>query len=155
MVMSLRRAPSCSSPRWPRCSWSPGVPHRRSRSRPPPNRPPPPSTGSSARDVRRPQRGRRAPARRSTTSSTACSTSPRPRPRLRAIQRLGFKAGADAPPPAPADGVGMPMAFPPADSNYHDYAEMIAELNQVVADHPAIAAQDQHRHLATRAATCR
>jgi hypothetical protein len=29
-------------------------------------------------------------------------------------------------------------AFPPADSAYHDYAEMVAELNQVAFDHPAI-----------------
>lgn len=29
-------------------------------------------------------------------------------------------------------------AFPPADSAYHDYAEMVAVLNQAAADHPAI-----------------
>jgi carboxypeptidase T len=29
-------------------------------------------------------------------------------------------------------------AFPPADSAYHDYAEMVAELNQAAFDHPAI-----------------
>ena len=29
-------------------------------------------------------------------------------------------------------------AFPPADSNYHDYAEMVAELEQAAFDHPAI-----------------
>jgi carboxypeptidase T len=29
-------------------------------------------------------------------------------------------------------------AFPPADSGYHDYAEMLAELNQAAFDHPAI-----------------
>ncbi|MFL6195773.1 MAG: M14 family metallopeptidase, partial [Thermoanaerobaculia bacterium] len=28
--------------------------------------------------------------------------------------------------------------FPPADSAYHDYAEMVAELQQAAADHPAI-----------------
>jgi hypothetical protein len=28
--------------------------------------------------------------------------------------------------------------FPPADSAYHDYAEMVAELNQAAFDHPAI-----------------
>jgi carboxypeptidase T len=28
--------------------------------------------------------------------------------------------------------------FPPADSNYHDYAEMIAELQQAAIDHPSI-----------------
>ena len=30
------------------------------------------------------------------------------------------------------------MAFPPSDSNYHDYAEMVAELQQAEADHGAI-----------------
>ncbi|HSF40754.1 MAG TPA: M14 family zinc carboxypeptidase, partial [Thermoanaerobaculia bacterium] len=29
-------------------------------------------------------------------------------------------------------------AFPPADSNYHDYAEMVAELEQAAFDHPDI-----------------
>lgn len=32
----------------------------------------------------------------------------------------------------------LSRAFPPADSLYHDYAEMVAELNQAAADHPAI-----------------
>ncbi len=30
------------------------------------------------------------------------------------------------------------QAFPPADSAYHDYAEMVAELEQAALDHPAI-----------------
>ena len=30
------------------------------------------------------------------------------------------------------------LAFPPADSNYHDYAEMVAEIQQAELDHPAI-----------------
>ncbi len=30
------------------------------------------------------------------------------------------------------------QAFPPADSAYHDYAEMVAELQQVAFDHPGI-----------------
>ncbi|HXF85448.1 MAG TPA: M14 family metallopeptidase [Anaerolineales bacterium] len=30
------------------------------------------------------------------------------------------------------------LAFPPADSAYHDYAEMVAEIQQAEADHPAI-----------------
>src|SRR5689334_8156100 len=30
------------------------------------------------------------------------------------------------------------QAFPPADSNYHDYAEMVAELQQAASDHPGI-----------------
>ncbi|MEV6691021.1 M14 family zinc carboxypeptidase [Micromonospora sp. NPDC051196] len=59
-----------------------------------------------------------------------------------AITRLGFRLEAVAAPPndrghAHSD-VGI-AAFPPADSNYHDYAEMTAVVNQVVADHPSIA----------------
>ncbi|WP_433389240.1 M14 family zinc carboxypeptidase [Micromonospora sp. KLBMP9576] len=60
-----------------------------------------------------------------------------------AITRLGFRL--EAVPAAPADGhshaegdVGT-AAFPPADSNYHDYAELTAVVNKVVADHPSIA----------------
>jgi hypothetical protein len=30
------------------------------------------------------------------------------------------------------------LAFPPADSAYHDFAEMVAEIQQAAADHPAI-----------------
>ena len=30
------------------------------------------------------------------------------------------------------------QAFPPADSNYHDYAEMVTELQQAALDHPSI-----------------
>lgn len=30
------------------------------------------------------------------------------------------------------------LVFPPADSNYHDYAEMVAELQQAEIDHPGI-----------------
>jgi carboxypeptidase T len=56
---------------------------------------------------------------------------------VRAIEALGFKTEKLAPPAAP--GGTMTMAFPPADSNYHDYAELIAVVNQVVADHPTIA----------------
>jgi carboxypeptidase T len=54
-----------------------------------------------------------------------------------AIRKLGFtlveepKAGTDG-------GIGT-FDFPPADSAYHNYAEMTAELNQIVADHPTIA----------------
>ena len=32
----------------------------------------------------------------------------------------------------------LPLAFPSADSNYHDYAEMVAEIQQAELDHPAI-----------------
>ena len=57
----------------------------------------------------------------------------------RAIQPLGFTARAGAAARRPAGERRCTLAFPPADSDYHDYAEMIAEVNQVVADHPAIA----------------
>ncbi|MFG2099617.1 M14 family zinc carboxypeptidase [Micromonospora echinaurantiaca] len=60
-----------------------------------------------------------------------------------AITRLGFRLEA-VPAPSPdghshAEGDVGTAAFPPADSNYHDYAELTAVVNQVVADHPAIA----------------
>ena len=32
----------------------------------------------------------------------------------------------------------IPLAFPPADSNYHDFAEMVAEIQQAETDHSAI-----------------
>ncbi|MGC5017223.1 M14 family metallopeptidase [Micromonospora sp. DT47] len=54
-----------------------------------------------------------------------------------AITRLGFRLERDA--AAAPSGEAGTLAFPPADSNYHDYAELTAVVNQVVADHPAIA----------------
>ncbi|MCI0550065.1 MAG: M14 family metallopeptidase [Anaerolineae bacterium] len=40
---------------------------------------------------------------------------------------------------AQPDGLEAQMlAFPPADSNYHDFAEMVAEIQQAEVDHPAI-----------------
>ncbi|PZF87742.1 M14 family zinc carboxypeptidase [Micromonospora deserti] len=59
-----------------------------------------------------------------------------------AITRLGFRLEPVAALPTDrgntAGDVGT-YAFPPADSNYHDYAELTAVVNKVVADHPAIA----------------
>ncbi|MFI7519082.1 M14 family zinc carboxypeptidase [Micromonospora globbae] len=55
-----------------------------------------------------------------------------------AIARLGFRLERVAAPPA-AHGDAGTFAFPPADSNYHDYAELTAVVNRVVADHPTIA----------------
>ncbi|MDG4795291.1 M14 family zinc carboxypeptidase [Micromonospora sp. WMMD1082] len=59
-----------------------------------------------------------------------------------AITKLGFRLEAIAALPTDrgqAEGdVGI-LGFPPADSNYHDYPEMIAAVNKVVADHPTIA----------------
>ncbi|MEV4626562.1 M14 family zinc carboxypeptidase [Micromonospora sp. NPDC049523] len=59
---------------------------------------------------------------------------------VKAITALGFTLEAVPAPPArgATDGVGI-NAFPPADSNYHDYAELTAVINQVVSDHPTIA----------------
>ncbi|MGH7339441.1 MAG: M14 family zinc carboxypeptidase [Candidatus Rokuibacteriota bacterium] len=50
----------------------------------------------------------------------------------RAIERLGLALERFATPEEFLE------AFPPADSNYHDYAEMVAELEQAAFDHPDI-----------------
>jgi hypothetical protein len=52
------------------------------------------------------------------------------------IQQLGVKVESQ-------DGMATtqdaePLDFPSADSNYHNYAEMTAVINQAVADHPSI-----------------
>jgi carboxypeptidase T len=39
---------------------------------------------------------------------------------------------------APTSEQAVIMAFPPADSAYHDYAEMVAEIQQAEIDHPSI-----------------
>ncbi len=60
---------------------------------------------------------------------------------VRAIRALGFEVNA-IPQPAAAKTSGgaiTPLAFPPSDSGYHDYAEMVAEINALVASKPAIA----------------
>jgi len=57
-----------------------------------------------------------------------------------AIQKLGFTVTAMPKPDAGARA-GTDAAindFPPADSNYHNYAEMTADINAVVAAHPTI-----------------
>lgn len=56
-----------------------------------------------------------------------------------AIRRLGYRVAA-APRPAPPDAVGT-FDFPPSDSGYHNYAEMTAEINTMVAAHPGIMSQ--------------
>jgi carboxypeptidase T len=48
---------------------------------------------------------------------------------LRRIERLGYRVSP----------VMVTDDFPPADSRYHNYSETVAELNQIVADHPALA----------------
>lgn len=70
----------------------------------------------------------------------------------RAIRALGFRteavpavpgasgeSGSPAGDRAPSPGGPSTLAFPPADSGYHDYAELTGVVNAVVADHPAIA----------------
>jgi hypothetical protein len=54
-----------------------------------------------------------------------------------AVEALGFEVTPLAQ-PAPAPDA-QAQDFPPSDADYHDYAEMTAVVNQVVADHPAIA----------------
>ncbi|HKZ54161.1 MAG TPA: M14 family metallopeptidase [Anaerolineales bacterium] len=51
---------------------------------------------------------------------------------VRAIARLGLSVSE----PTPEEMVIL--AFPPADSAYHDFAEMVAELQQAASDHPSI-----------------
>ncbi|MCG8917431.1 M14 family metallopeptidase [Actinokineospora sp. PR83] len=53
------------------------------------------------------------------------------------IRALGLTVVADAP-LAQSRGAVSPNDFPGADSNYHNFAEMTAEINQAVADHPGI-----------------
>ena len=56
-----------------------------------------------------------------------------------AITRLGFRLEAVTEPAHSHSSETGVAAFPPADSDYHDYAELTAVVNQVVADHPTIA----------------
>jgi carboxypeptidase T len=46
-----------------------------------------------------------------------------------AIERLGFETSA----------LAEPLDYPPEDALYHDYAETVAELDQIAADHPDLA----------------
>ena len=57
---------------------------------------------------------------------------------LTKIKSLGLKVDAEAPAPhSHANGDDVePLDFPPADSNYHNYAEMTAVINTALADHP-------------------
>ncbi|WP_328809091.1 M14 family zinc carboxypeptidase [Nonomuraea montanisoli] len=54
-----------------------------------------------------------------------------------AIRRLGYQV-TELPRPASRSGAEA-FDFPPADSGYHNYAEMTADVNALVAAHPAIA----------------
>lgn len=51
---------------------------------------------------------------------------------VEAVRALGLD------PQPPSDDVAKALAFPPADSAYHDYAEMVAELQAAAARYPAI-----------------
>jgi carboxypeptidase T len=55
---------------------------------------------------------------------------------VKRIRQLGFQVELV---PQPSGGGVTAQAFPPADSGYHDYAEMTADLNALVAAHPTIA----------------
>ncbi|MBV1854521.1 zinc carboxypeptidase [Catellatospora sp. NEAU-YM18] len=55
---------------------------------------------------------------------------------VKAIKALGFTLTSLAAQPAGPDA--QAQAFPSADSNYHDYAEMTSEINSLVAAHPSI-----------------
>lgn len=52
------------------------------------------------------------------------------------IERLGLTVERQEGMPQTADAT--PNDFPSADSNYHNYAEMMAAIDQAVADHPSI-----------------
>src|SRR5262245_4465952 len=60
------------------------------------------------------------------------------REEVRRILALGFRLEAIPSPDRSSGGIGI-QNFPPADANYHNYAEMTTVANQVVADHAAIA----------------
>nr|WP_246277958.1 M14 family zinc carboxypeptidase [Phytohabitans rumicis] len=55
---------------------------------------------------------------------------------VQAIGRLGFQV---VPVPVAAPDAVNALDFPPADSAYHNYAELTTKVNQVVADHSSIA----------------
>ncbi|HEU5475395.1 MAG TPA: M14 family metallopeptidase [Actinophytocola sp.] len=53
------------------------------------------------------------------------------------IQALGFQVELDTP-RTTGENEAAPLDFPPADSNYHNYAEMTAEIDQVIAANPTL-----------------
>jgi len=59
---------------------------------------------------------------------------------VKMIRALGFRVElVSSPQAAPIEGGPAQLAFPPADAGYHDYGEMVAEINSLVASKPAIA----------------
>ena len=63
---------------------------------------------------------------------------PRMTPRLAPLGLAALVLALVAPLTAPFVTRAAAADFPPADSRYHNYAEMVATLDQAVADHPAI-----------------
>ncbi len=61
------------------------------------------------------------------------------RAEVRQIRRLGFQVVAVPQDTASSEGDIGVLAFPPSDSGYHDYNEMVADINALVAAHPTIA----------------
>jgi carboxypeptidase T len=55
---------------------------------------------------------------------------------IRRIEALGYKVQRQDLPAPP--GAVTPLDFPSADSRYHNYAEMTAEINQALVDHPTL-----------------
>jgi carboxypeptidase T len=55
---------------------------------------------------------------------------------VRRIEAMGYRVQRQELPAPP--GGPTPLDFPPADSRYHNYAEMTAEINQALTDHPAL-----------------
>jgi hypothetical protein len=56
----------------------------------------------------------------------------------RSVRRLGFKITQL---PADSGGGTTTLDFPPADSRYHNFAEMTSEINTIVSGHSNIARQ--------------
>jgi carboxypeptidase T len=57
---------------------------------------------------------------------------------LKSLRALGFKVTKVPPQPA-ADSAPSALDFPSRDAAYHNYSEMVAEVNRVVAAYPSIA----------------
>ena len=53
------------------------------------------------------------------------------------IRELGYQVERQQLSTPPGAGA-QPLDFPPADSRYHNYAEMTAEINQALVDHPTL-----------------
>ncbi len=60
------------------------------------------------------------------------------RDEVRRIQALGYRVARQELTTPPSAQDITPLNFPPADSNYHNYAEMTAEINQVISANPAL-----------------